>query len=969
MRKIARLSELDLSLTKKGTTLNVCVVSSEILGPVKGGGIAVATAALVNNLIDSGHKVTVLYTLVRNGIPECPEKTWDFWVEHMLRRGIDLAHIPHAGAYNDWREKSWLVKDFIASGTFDLVYFNDYHGSGYYTMAAKRAGLLPFAGQIHCVITHGSMLWVFNTNDQFIVSTKSLEMIEFERRSVEWADIVVGPSLFLLREYERYGWKLPPRTHYQPLPWPYQPRKAEVIQRCPIDELVFFGRFETRKGLWLFCDALDRIKDRMKGRRVTFMGRMTRFGRIPSAVFIVDRAADWPFEVRLLTRMGQLEALEYLQEPGRLAIMPSLADNSPCVVYECIENQIPFIAGAGSGVDELVHPDCRDDILVEPTVDGLATRLLAILDDGAITGRAAFDFKENWETWTTWHRWISENFAQLAQSEIVNQGKIDSQKIIFVCIDNADLSLSLLLQNAVNHFERFGSNVEFLFISSRRTTVMELLEAILQTHAKHYGVSVTVMGPEDLAQARATILLADIAFFAGAQDDVLAAFLQHGLRILSQNLGAAVSCITAEKDRNAQESQIAEIPCGDIPALAALGHPMGSSVWAVSVLHVRRELEDLVLHYADCDELVSAKSLGDKMLQRVSVRGKTVCLLPIVGAFRIQEKEQACPQRLRYRNMKEAAQNLDLPTFVGLNVAPWFAMSLHGAPLATEATDVALPGLVVQRESHPLHNVAKGDSSVDNVAETAAALGRLDEAFQISMANPKLSETRVNWLKEIAVRALKDRPTLDLMERLINGVIWWPEISGNDPRPAAEFLNKQERRARLLRLRRPDGFQLTESVNLSPSASLSRSELIDSLLGQPGPEKHERIYLLNCKEQSSMAIFRDHIALCPHPPDGAPLRLIFLDIPLTGQRTITAQVSAPEGNKHGIVFRLSAFDQITGDEIAQQECYLRPRNTITLTVPLYGVYGFAGIIVETNTDSQQTSNGSSWGHWTCLTIQ
>ena len=100
-------------------------------------------------------------------------------------------------------------------------------------------------------------------------------MIGFERSSVEWADVVIGPSEYLLREYERYGWVLPERTYCQP--YALQSRTLEIddSQTLPVEELVFFGRLEVRKGLWLFCEALDRIKDRLEGRTVTLRGSLS----------------------------------------------------------------------------------------------------------------------------------------------------------------------------------------------------------------------------------------------------------------------------------------------------------------------------------------------------------------------------------------------------------------------------------------------------------------------------------------------------------------------------------------------------------------------------------------------------------------------------------------------------------------------------------------------------------------------
>ena len=396
---IRHLSELNLGPTKGiCRSLNVCIVSSGFLGPAGNGGLATATSALAKQLTSDGHNVTLLYTYVDEGKPLAGvdraepiagDKPWQYWVDMFAAEGIALKHIPHDGDFQPRRRASWLVKDFVGEGNFDLVYFNDHFGSGYYSIAAKRAGLAPFCDQLHCVITHGSLEWLFDLNDRYM-RWADIEWMGFERRSVELADVVIGPSSYLLREYERYGWRLPAQTFQQPYPLLRNPKNIDIRRRVPINEIVFFGRLEVRKGLWLFCEALDRLSARFPTTQVTFLGRVTEVSGLSSALQIVARSSKWPFRVRLLKDLSQQQALAYLSTPGKLAVMPSLADNSPCVVYECIENGIPFVSTRGSGADELVHPDCFDDMMAEPNVKSLAEKLTITLENGARIGRPGF---------------------------------------------------------------------------------------------------------------------------------------------------------------------------------------------------------------------------------------------------------------------------------------------------------------------------------------------------------------------------------------------------------------------------------------------------------------------------------------------------------------------------------------------------------------------------------------------------
>ena len=101
------------------------------------------------------------------------------------------------------------------------------------------------------------------------------------------------------------------------------------------------------------------------------------------------------------TDLDQHQALARLSRPGTLAIMPSLEDNSPAVVYECLERGIPFIASDRGGASELVAAEDRPRVLFEPTTTGVASAIERALTDGEMLrpARAAFDDTSTVERW------------------------------------------------------------------------------------------------------------------------------------------------------------------------------------------------------------------------------------------------------------------------------------------------------------------------------------------------------------------------------------------------------------------------------------------------------------------------------------------------------------------------------------------------------------------------------------------
>src|ERR1700720_3444548 len=113
-----------------------------------------------------------------------------------------------------------------------------------------------------CVVTHSATQWIYEINEQPVASIEEVLQIELERRSIELADIVISPSAYLIDKYKSYGWKLPDRCYVQPNILPQRSRSLEEIPILATsgDELVFFGRLEARKGLWVFAAALDDLK-------------------------------------------------------------------------------------------------------------------------------------------------------------------------------------------------------------------------------------------------------------------------------------------------------------------------------------------------------------------------------------------------------------------------------------------------------------------------------------------------------------------------------------------------------------------------------------------------------------------------------------------------------------------------------------------------------------------------------------
>jgi hypothetical protein len=215
-----------------------------------------------------------------------------------------------------------------------------------------------------------------------------LEVTIHEQAAVELADVVVSPSAYLVDWMRNQGWQLPKRT----LVIPYFTRATatgeQVVEREwhdgeQLDRLTFFGRLDERKGLSLFAAALNSIEDSLLAHvELEFLGRPTAsWPRDRIEALLSDRTKHALRGISFETELDQHEALTRLSRPGTLAVMPSLQENSPNAVYECLEQHIPFVASDVGGVAELLAPADRARVLFEATAYGVETMLRGVLTE------------------------------------------------------------------------------------------------------------------------------------------------------------------------------------------------------------------------------------------------------------------------------------------------------------------------------------------------------------------------------------------------------------------------------------------------------------------------------------------------------------------------------------------------------------------------------------------------------------
>ena len=502
----------------------ICIATEQIAGPVRNGGIGNTYAALALMLAEAGFDVTVLY--LRGSKVET--HTIEHWVEDYAQKGVTLVAVPNYAAREKlqtgadrWLHAPYNMMRWLIDHPMDVVHVSEWRGSAYLCLLAKRQGL-AFAETLFLVKTSSPWMWNRMYGAHMIEKTDDLAKVEAERQSVELADVVIGGSLHLLRWMASQGYRLPrARIFVQPnvvtfarLAPLMAGRPAAGGTRVPINEIVFFGRLELRKGLFVFCQSIRRLirKGVALPPKITFMGKPG--GRMPSHPdleapdYLRMISADWPTQVEILTEFQQLDAVHYLLSGPRLAVMPSIIENSSMAVYEASICGIPCIASDVGGNAELIVPQDHAEVLCKPHPVSLGDRLEEALAKGGYVPRPSFDNHDNLAVWERFHRQLGGalRVELLAQTRpVAPAATTSSQTSVCVYCTGESLALdatlaSLAKQSCPPHEVLLGIDAEN----------GDIVATAAMTAAAH-GVAVRVIEAYDLDAGGGFDLLARAA--------------------------------------------------------------------------------------------------------------------------------------------------------------------------------------------------------------------------------------------------------------------------------------------------------------------------------------------------------------------------------------------------------------------------------------------------------------------------
>lgn len=379
----------------------ICLLTLDMVGPIRNGGIGTAFLALAETLVAAGHDVTILYPAAYSETEPVTR-----WRTHYAARGIGFVSLFLEGSE---AQLSYGAYHWLKTQRFDVIHFHEWRGIGYWTTVAKRCGLAFASTTLVCQL-HSPTLWHMAHSAQFLTHCGELETDFMERRSAEGADHVTAPSRYILDEVHGMGWRLPPSRQvlHNLLPQGFGGPLPGPVPAQPVEELVFFGRLEERKGLGLFCAALGGlIRAGTPPRRVTFLGKVGQVAGVSALAWLAGMAQAWPMPWAVLNHLDPHQARDYLAGNGRLAVIASRMENAPYVVLECLAAGLPFLAPDVGGIGELVAEADRPRLLYPRTPAALTAAMAGALREGLAPGAPAITPAATRDHWLDWHAGLS----------------------------------------------------------------------------------------------------------------------------------------------------------------------------------------------------------------------------------------------------------------------------------------------------------------------------------------------------------------------------------------------------------------------------------------------------------------------------------------------------------------------------------------------------------------------------------
>ena len=430
--------------------MKICLVASELLGAHKNGGIGTATSNLAYLYAELGYQVDVLY--VGEGRIDYSHP----WTKRLQQVGVTVTHldIHQKLVFPAYLREATALFDYLRNTSYGLIIFQDWRGGAFSCVQARNAGL-AFPITRLAVIAHGPTAWLLDANRTVARSQETLAHLHMERTVFEGADIVLCPSQHMKTWIETQRYQIKAIVHIPLYLWVDARSDNFVTRKTALNSvttLAYFGRLEDRKGIAVFLNAI--LDERFAYSRfaVHFVGKEASWTEDQIRQYLTTRRPWLSSRLSFFKDLDSDQSQTHLIDKNCLAVIPSMIDNAPCVISECLRRDIPFISTMTGGIPEQIHESDCDRVLVSATAKALADRIDAVLNRPFAPAKPAY---EAHGISHQWREWLSAQEALLGSGENTEPMDTERVSVVLTHYERPQLVNQTLAALAVQSYKNF----------------------------------------------------------------------------------------------------------------------------------------------------------------------------------------------------------------------------------------------------------------------------------------------------------------------------------------------------------------------------------------------------------------------------------------------------------------------------------------------------------------------------------
>lgn len=329
----------------------ICLVTPDISGFVYNGGVGTATISLARMLVKQGYQVDVLFSNRRTNL----DQAFVWWQSKFMEEGIVLLNVKnppfHISHGHEFVRLSYAVYDQLKDSSYDRIIFSEMSGCGYFCLRAKETGL-EFQKTDLWVIFHGPGLWHLRFNEALPTQLQQLTTHYMESESVFLADKVLFATEHAVAGAEKMLGKLP--RNYEVILFPFE--KTIPLKRYgQCEEIIFFGRIETRKGIDDFLKSLVLLKKFLQKKRLrpVLLGSLGLIQGEAAGPKLERWQKEHGIMLEILDNKNHEQAWEEIEKRRGLLVLPSHEETMGYTFVECLQKNVPFIYSSINAFQEL----------------------------------------------------------------------------------------------------------------------------------------------------------------------------------------------------------------------------------------------------------------------------------------------------------------------------------------------------------------------------------------------------------------------------------------------------------------------------------------------------------------------------------------------------------------------------------------------------------------------------------------